>query len=258
MRVLGYLSLFFFIFSCKSTDKEATNVVVAGTTDCDTANWYKDPKDRDSVLVYEDEDSKAFYKKGELKRILKSYPELDDKENILPPDQAYAKRGLKGALKPCDINLEGCELCQDSYYVLYAHFLKQRNGDEKYKKVRNNLIEIYRDINNIFGKLAQGGTYFSHQDSRILGYAEYSISLKKSDRYDDWFGKKYDISRQKTLYINSLRQKITDELNSNFDINKEDKPKLKKELFETVNQLDGLITNYFYLKMTQEFQYSNY
>jgi hypothetical protein len=205
MKVLGYLSLFFLLFSCKSSDKKVTNVVVADTTYCDTTNWYKNPKDRDSVLVYEDEDGKAFYKIGELKRILRSYPELDDRQNSLPPDQTYAKRGSEGKVKPCDIKLEGCEVCQDNYYVLYAYFLRQENGDTKFKKERQNLIALYRDINFIFGKLAQGGTYFGHQYRRIVGYAEYSVSLKKFDADGDWFDKHYNISKQKTLYINSLR-----------------------------------------------------
>lgn len=105
------------------------------------------------------------------------------------------------------------------------------------------------------GTLANGGTYFGHQYTRILGYAEYAIYQNSGT---DYLIKTYSISRQKTLYINSLKQLINDELSTNFDISEKDKPALKRSLLKTVTEMDGLITNYFYLNMAKEFQYSNY
>lgn len=266
MRPLGYLVILSLFFSCKQSKENKTtevkDVVKKITTilptpnPCDTAEWYKDPKDRDSVLVYEDDGSKGYYKKGELKRILKSYPELNNDE-VLPPDEAYAKRGMGATVAPCDSHFWSCEVCRDSYYIFYAHFLKQRYKVKKYAKEREDLIKIYRNINYIFGRLAVGGTYFGHQYQRILGYAEYSIYLLDADNRDYYY-KRYNISAQKNLYIKSLNQLVTDEVENNFDISQNDKPSLKKELLETVKQIDSLVNNYYYLTMAKEFQYSHY
>ena len=42
---------------------------------------------------------------------------------------------------------------QDYYYVLYAHFLKKKNGIEKYAKQRKILTDIYSNINLIFANI---------------------------------------------------------------------------------------------------------
>ncbi|WP_114940524.1 hypothetical protein [Mucilaginibacter endophyticus] len=118
------------------------------------------------------------------------------------------------------------------------------------------MIIIYRDINYIFGGLAQGGTYFGHQHTRILGDAEYSLYL--GDFYDCYDERTYDITKQKKLYLNALHQQITDELSTNYDIQKNEKSDLKRDLFEKVKGLDTLITDYFYLESARTFQYSNY
>ncbi|WP_413666769.1 hypothetical protein ACEN9X_19795 [Mucilaginibacter sp. Mucisp86] len=197
------------------------------------------------------------YSKADLRTILRHNPELNDSMPV-HPDITYGKRGICGDStidKSDPVDIFSSEIGQDDYYLLYAYFLKKRNGGEKYQKERETLIKIYRDINFIFGRLAQGGTYFGHQDNRILGEAEYSIYRGKGN---DYYDKSYDITKQKMLYLNALKQQITDELSSNFDFPDKEKPKLKKELFETVKELDGLITDYFYLESTRTFQYSSY
>lgn len=224
--------------------------------DCDSTSWLR--ADKDSVLVYQDEDHKGYYKKGELKRILKSYPELNDTTFINPPDETYTRRGINGTEKPWDAHLWECEVCRDDYYILYSHFLKQHNGIQKYAKERKQLVSLYRAINSIFGSLKHGGTYFGHQYARIIGYAEYSIYLKKFDTGHEYYYKPYNIAKQKKLYINQLKQIIEDEVSVDNEIAVQDKQMEKNELFKTVSEIDGLITDYFYLKMTQNFQYSHY
>ncbi|MBL0153394.1 MAG: hypothetical protein IPP93_07885 [Chitinophagaceae bacterium] len=59
-----------------------------------------------------------------------------------------------------------------------------------------------------------GGTYFTHQWGRILGYAEYSVYLLPKKASD--IRKSYDITKQKELYIKSLRQLIDDESKIDF------------------------------------------
>jgi len=199
--------------------------------------------DEDSVVI----DSNVDYKltQGEIRWIKNSHPELT--ANItLQPDISYQQQH--------DINFNS-EVGQDNYYLLYAYLLKDKNVGVKSKEERTRLTGIYNDINFIFNKINNGGTYYNHHDSRIPAYTEYSIYQGKNN---DYYVKNYDISKQKNLYINSIKQLITDELNNNFDMAESKKPQLKKKLLETVNHMDGLITNTFYLKMAQQFQYSNY
>ena len=117
------------------------------------------------------------------------------------PDQAYFNAN--------DQEEFGSEVGQDDYYVLYAYFLKQRNGVKEFVKQRQKLIDIYSNINSLFAYFEYGGTYFGHQSRRILGYAEYSIYLLPKTK--DNISKTYDITIQKGLYIKSLRQPIKDE-----------------------------------------------
>jgi hypothetical protein len=105
---------------------------------------------------------------------------------------------------------------QDEYYVLYAHFLKQRNGIDEFAERRKKLIAIYKNINSLFQHFEHGGTYFGHQSLRTLGYAEYSVYLYK--HFEDYFSKAYGIAKQKDIYIKSLRQLIDDESSVDFEI----------------------------------------
>ena len=197
----------------------------------------------DSVIT----DTSSNYKinKGELKDIIKHHPELIT-DIASQPDIAYHQQH--------DINFNS-ELGQDDYYLLYAYLLKNKNSDIKFRQQRIKLMSIYRAINTIYDRLNNGGTYYSHQESRIPAYVEYSINEGKNN---DYYIKTYDIVKQKSLYLNSIKQLITDELDNNADIPQTEKSQLKNKLFETVNGMNGLITNTFYLKMAQQFQYSNY
>ncbi|GGB67463.1 hypothetical protein GCM10007424_04310 [Flavobacterium suaedae] len=148
------------------------------------------------------------------------------------------------------------EAGQDVYYVLYSHFLKQKNAEEEYKEERENLIKIFQYINSIYGSLNYGGTYFGHQMSRIYGKVEYSVYLYKNNK--DVYEKKYKIDKQKKLYIDRLRQLVLDEEKHDFNTLGEEKTKRREELMTIINQLNILITNYFYLKEAQKFEHSNY
>ncbi|HSZ86962.1 MAG TPA: hypothetical protein VK787_13095 [Puia sp.] len=120
----------------------------------------------------------------------------------------------------------GSEIGQDEYYILYAYFLKKKNNKNNFEVRRNTLIKIYNDINEIFGMLSYGGTYFGHQGRRIIGYAEYSIYLYSQNEED--YKKKYDISKQKKFYINSLKQFIVNEESADVEtVNQRGKRKTK-------------------------------
>ncbi len=201
----------------------------------------------DSLIIHTEIGETARFSKKEINEIISNHHEFFD-EFVRNPDLTYHKYG--------DVVDFGSEVGQDAYYLLYAYFLKQKNGTKKYASQRMRLINIYSKINSLFQKFQYGGTYFGHQHIRILGYAEYAIYIMPKE--GELIDKKYNINQQKALYIKSLRQLIRDENQFDFDTPPKEKPERLKELDQIVDELDKLITNLFYLRRAQEFQYSNY
>ncbi|MBG9377689.1 hypothetical protein I5907_15715 [Panacibacter sp. DH6] len=151
----------------------------------------------------------------------------------------------------------GSEQGQDTYYILYSYFLRQKYNDKNLDTVRENLITIYQTINDIFGYLQYGGTFFGHQFNRINGYAEYGVYEYKS--FSDIDNKLTDIGRLKMLYLTSLKEIIHREAELDNEIpQRAEKAARENELLKYVATLDKIIDNYFYLKKAQQFQYSYY
>ncbi len=195
---------------------------------------------------------------AEFNQIIDSLPSLYQ-EFVVDPDINYNSRTTTKAFlnKDGDIYMSfNSEVGQDSYYILYAYFLKQKTGEQKYSTRRTKLTQIYNTINRIFSRLNNGGTYFGHQYRRIIGYTEYSIYWYS--QREDFFSKKYNIKTQKEIYLNSIRQLIKDELPDDGDTTGIDRTKKEKELNEMVDTLSTLIDDAFYLKRAQAFQYSYY
>jgi hypothetical protein len=214
------------------------------TSQPDKVKYYTD---RDSLAITTETGEILKYSKEEFNAIVDNHPELYS-DNVKDPDETYCCNA--------DNKRFGSEAGKDEYYMLYAYFLKQKNGIDKYAERRKQLIGIYSNLNSLFGHIEYGGTYFGHQASRILGYAEYAIYLYKY--YEDKFSKTYDIEKQKDLYLKSLRQLIDDENTIDNETLGEAKIKRSKELNAIVDKLDKAITDHFYLGQSQEFQYKNY
>ncbi len=161
---------------------------------------------KDTLIITTEIGDTLQYYKNDFNKIVDKHSEFfeDYPDN---PDQAYFNAN--------DQEEFGSEVGQDGYYVLYAYFLKQRNGVKEFVKQRQKLIDIYSNINSLFGYFEYGGTYFGHQSRRILGYAEYSIYLLPKTK--DNISKTYDITKQKEFYIKSLRQLIKDESKIDFN-----------------------------------------
>ena len=212
----------------------------------DTTDYSRYYASSDTVLVADLSDDTLKLAKQDLNNIVDSHPEffqlfIDD------PDFEYMNNHDRQF---------GSEVGQDEYYELYSFFLRQRNGMEKFEIQRKRLIDIYTHINSLYGQLQYGGTYFGHQSRRILGYAEYSIYLlPENGRNAD---KTYNIAKQKELYIKSLRQLIDDESKIDKEVLGDKKIKRVKELNTIVDELDDLITDLFYLRNAQQFNYKYY
>jgi hypothetical protein len=248
MKTLPYLIVLMISITACHDERKKKNAVK--TVDAIAQVAKKDtvlPDDKNTVVIQNDYGDTVAYTKGKLRQILRHYPELN--EEALPPDWAFAKAELED--REFDDQFRS-ELGQDNYYQLYAYFHKIRHDKKKYQVERKTLINLYNDINYVFRRLTHGGTYFGHQDARIEGYVEYDL------QFINEYQKEFDISKQKGLYINTLKQIVNDEMTIDADTPENEKPKLKSDLFKTVNEIDSLITNYFYLKTTQRFQYLCY
>lgn len=155
----------------------------------------------DSVVIGTETGDTLKYSKEEFDRIINEHPELVT-GNSYPPDQIYYCNGQDNGFNS--------QAGQDSYFILYAYFLKNRNGEKKYSVLRKKLINAYLKINLLFKILELGGSYFGHQATRIVAYAEYVVYLyKQNEIYGT--SKIYGITKQKELYLKSLRQLIKDE-----------------------------------------------
>jgi hypothetical protein len=213
----------------------------------------------ETIRIYAPSKSIEF-SKNEFNDIIDNFPELYD-NNINSPDSTFSESSISVDLIDSLGNKKhlsfGSEAGQDSYYILYAYFLKHKNGISKYKIRRKNLREIYITLNSIFGTLNNGGTYYGHQYNRIEGYAEFSIYWYR--HYEDYFDRNYDIKKQKKLYIAELKQLILDEEKIDSQIyGLEEKMKRRKKIFKDVNKLEYLITDNFYLRMAKSFQSDHY
>jgi hypothetical protein len=243
------LILFIFILatiSCNNQQKQTDNTINVNSSN-QTSTIHKSENSehyttKDTILIVFLRNVSLRFSINEYNMIIDEHPEFF-REYPSNPDHLYYNVN--------DSEEFAYQTGQDSYYILYAYFLKKKNGINTYAEQRKKLIDIYSNINSLYGHIKYGGTYFAHQIPRILGYAEYSITLlQKKDR--NVFEKTYDITKQKNLYIKSLRQLIDDESLNDKRITRTIK------LNKIVDELDSLITDNFYLRRTQKFHYEKY
>ena len=226
-------------------DKTVQSDTASTTQKTDNSKYYTT---KDTLLIATDSGDTLKYSKDDFNKIVENHSELFNDYPQRDPDELYNCLGDKGVFNS--------EVGQDDYYILYAYLLKQKNGIANYVVRRKQLIDIYSNINSLFGHFEYGGTYFGHQHSRIYGYAEYSVYLYSQSKDD--IAKTYDITKQKELYIKSLRQLIEDEIKIDQNTFGKEKIDRTKELNKIVDDLDKLITDNFYLRRAQEFHYGHY
>ncbi|KAA2240721.1 hypothetical protein F0L74_31765 [Chitinophaga agrisoli] len=217
----------------------------------------KTPAPDSSITIpFTDSDSITFSKEN-MQEVIAFYPELYE-EMPDPPDITWA-RSLHGAETPeSGASILFASLAgQDDYYILYGWFLQKHNTGQELKGKRDTLIGIFRNINFVFDYLNNGGTYFGHQFKRIVGYAEYGVYEYRTRNV--WFKEPYDVGPQKQCYLAALRQRIADDINAGRDdYSPERLEERRQQISVFVAALDSLITDHFYLRQAQAFQYSHY
>ena len=246
----NYKIILFFLttllISCNNPSKQADETAVVDISEQENIDNSKYYATEDTVFI-ETQFGTLKHSKEEINQIVDNHPELFQEVPYNPDITFY------GNVKYFPIGSGfTSETGQDVYYIFYAYFLKQRNGIEKYRQQRKQLIDIYRNINALFQNLRHGGTFFGHQYDRILAYAEYSLY-----QYPEIDVNEYDISIQKQLYIKMLRQIIEDD-SKLFDENNEQTIEQRPKRNKIVDNLEKLITNYFYLEKAQQFHYTYY
>jgi hypothetical protein len=222
-------------------------------------NWLPllidDPKlEKEKVIFFDSRKWGGEYwvdkSKNELNKIEALFPALTDK-SVPSPLAAYTVSYLPkkyinqdGIVKQLDFKEP---FGQDEFYLLYAYYLKQKNGDSKYKVERDKLVDLYDAINEIYVTWSQSLLYYDHQGFRIYACAEYSIFLL--DQYKEDFDS--DFKKQKNLYIKSLRQYSQDQFKGSaiYDANR---------IKENIAILEKLIINYYYLEQVRTFEMEYY
>ena len=272
LKSIYFIAIFTICLSCKKdnsvtekklqTEKKSNNeLLIQGLPQI-----IDKPKlEKEKIVIYTEKDNETLIlSKNELNKIENLFPLLKS-EFISNPSEAYSASGewkdyinQNGKKEHYSF---GSEAGQDKFCLIYAYFLKQKNGEKKFKTERQNLIELYKALNGLYGGLNYGGTFYGHQHKRLNAFAEYSVHLLKINR--EYYNKKYDFRNQKKLYLKGLIQYVTDEESQNVynqtDL-VENKPKAlerAKELEMKIDILQKLITNYFYLNQVQEFE-NNY
>jgi len=184
------------------------------------------------------------FRKQEFNQLIDEHPEFFFNEPI-NPDSAYILNG-----KDFDSEVE-----QDTYYQVYAYFLRKKNMSKKLKIEREKLTKIYNAINDIYGYIQQGGTFFGHHDRRMPAYVEYALYspfiFQRNAQKAYFFKEKQD-------YIGSLLVSVDKGVNLDDWTLESEKPTRKKEIIIFVNELDSLITDIQYLKEAQRFHNSHY
>lgn len=272
IKSIYFIAIFTICLSCKKdnsvkekklqTEKKSDNeLLIQGLP-----KIIDNPKlEKEKIVIYTEKDNESLsLSKNELNKIEKLFP-LFKSEFISNPNEAYSASGEWKDYINHNGKKEhysfGSEAGQDKFCLIYTYYLKQKNGEQKFKTERQNLIKLYKAINELYGELNYGGTFYSHQNKRLNAFAEYSVYLLKIN--GEYYNKKYDFRNQKKIYLKSLIQYVTDEESQNvynqMDL-VENKPKAlerAKELERKIDILQKLITNYFYLNQVQEFE-NNY
>lgn len=249
----NYFLLFMVSVLCLSCNKKNANKkIVIDKKQTQYVNEDFNPKlyytTKDSVLLVAFEEDSIYVAREEFNDVVDKHSEFFT-EYPRSPDITYLISAFDEQFSS--------EIGQDNYFMYYTYFLRQKYEIDNFEYHRNKLILIYKNLNNISHLLNGGGTGYGHMYARIYGYAEYSVYLYYLTRNDSTIT--YDISKQKSLFKQTLQQVVIDRLGVTFNTDiPTDKASLQDELFWLIDEIDSQITDSFYLAQTQDFYYRNY
>lgn len=263
MRIYSLLLLF--CFSCAKSNKEMPELNNSVRDSLADVNKVEVDSSKLLKVVYHHTNAEgSYYDKEAYKAFGKWFDGLN-RNYLCSPDMAQEIFLKERFYNQKSNPIRKIQLGPNFFY-LYAHFLQKKNGVESDVQLREKILKIFGLINAIHRNIHfDGGVYFSHQRTDITAYAEYA--LNNYINFRDVFEKMYTVENQKILYIELLRQKVSDELyemektqsGQYWYLDSDDKRReWKKETLGLVDELGRLIETYFDLKTAQEFQYSHY
>jgi hypothetical protein len=190
---------------------------------------------------------------AQARTILACYPELIAPK-VLHPDSAYLQNVPTSRPEGREPICKGfvSEVGQDAYFVLYAHYLKQHHTKHpSLEGYRQKVDSIYNHLNQYFGILAEGGTFYGHQARRILGYTEYAVYCLEHHRLKDWRDPPFAEKRQS--YLDTLTQRMERQMES-----EPWRVEAHQKLRRLIADLKKVLTDAVYLKLAIEFQEAHY
>lgn len=182
---------------------------------------------------------------------------------VLPPDEARAIFE-KGQLQQ-KFKFKDAPFLVSGFYVLYGHFLKQRNGDNKEEALRQKIKRAFGIVNSIYAKSGEGShMYYGHQQKSIPAYAEFVVYIHLT--MGKGLQREFDIKSQRNLYIQGLKQEVLDAFQykkvhySKYpgSMSETDRKAAIDDCFKLIDELEMQIETNFDLKFLQQFQYSHY
>lgn len=204
-----------------------------------------------------------YFEKEPYDKFRKWFNEELNPNYILSPDEARAI--FDKSLLQRKLGFKDATFVVSGFYVLYGHFLKERNGKKADAALRERTKKSFKIINDIYREISDGHpSYFRHQEVCISGYAEFVVYNYL--RFGKFLDKKYDITKQRQLYIQSLRREILDAEADPESIvygymgkhTDEERKRRVDTALQLVNELEPYIETYFDLKAVQQYQYGHY
>lgn len=147
-----------------------------------------------------------------------------------------------------------CEICKDSLFEKYAGEVRNSLG-EKDSVLRKKLTIAFQLTNRIHSSLNYGGTFFSHQESRLLAEVEYSVYRNNLLNEDE-----NDFIEEEKEYLRKWIDLI-EELESENVYNEINQLEAKNRAKNFENKLDSLhqnISNQFILNEVKRFDSEYY
>jgi hypothetical protein len=262
MRILSLILLILCV-SCAKSNKETPEKPV-GVTDSLSGIQPETVVDSSKLVKVEYYVGEyKYFEKEPYDKFRKWFNEELNPNYILSPDEARAifdKSRLQRKF-----NFKEATFMVSGFYVLYGHFLKERNGKKADASLRKRTVKSFMVINDIYREISGGHpSYFRHQEVCISGYVEFVVYnyLRMGESLD----KKFDIKKQRQIYIQSLRQEVLDAEADPESLvygymgeitNRERKERINTAL-QLVDELEPCIETYFDLKAVQQYHYSHY